>query len=125
MRSIGVLAVKARQLKSALFTLYLASKDPRVPLYVKILMLLIIAYALSPVDIVPDFIPVLGYVDDLIILPLGIYLVLKLIPEDVKAEYREKAGTQLPGGNLKWVGLAMIILVWLLVAFWIIVVFWL
>ena len=125
MRSIGVLAVKARQLKSVLFTLYLASKDPRVPLYVKILMLLIIAYALSPVDIVPDFIPVLGYVDDLIILPLGIYLVLKLIPEDVKAEYREKAGTQLPGGNLKWVGLAMIILVWLLVAFWIIVVFWL
>jgi len=125
MRSIGVFVLKARQLRNVIYTLYLASKDPRVPLYVKILMVLIVAYALSPVDIIPDFIPLLGYIDDLIILPLGIYLVFKLIPEEVKAEYREKAGTQLPGSNLKWVGLAMIILVWLLIAFWIIAVFWL
>ena len=125
MRSIGVFVVKTRQLRNAIYILYLASRDPRVPLYVKILMLLIIAYALSPVDIIPDFIPLLGYIDDLIILPLGIYLVYKLIPEEVKAEYRSKAGTELPGSNLKWLGLAMIILVWLLVAFWIVAVFWL
>ncbi|UCC16681.1 MAG: DUF1232 domain-containing protein [Dehalococcoidales bacterium] len=125
MKSIGILVLKAKQLRNIIYMLYFASKDPRIPLYVKILMLLIIAYALSPVDIVPDFIPVLGYIDDLIILPLGIYLVLKLIPEEIKAEYRAKAGTQLPGGNLKWVGLAMIILVWFLIAFWIIAVFWL
>ena len=125
MRSIGIFVLKARQLRNVIYTLYLASKDPRIPLYIKILILLIVAYALSPVDIIPDFIPLLGYIDDLIILPLGIYLVFKLIPEEVKAEYREKAGTQLPGSNLKWVGLAMIILVWLLIAFWIIAVFWL
>ena len=68
MRSIGVFVLKARQLRNVIYTLYLASKDPRVPLYVKILMLLIVAYALSPVDNIPDFIPILGYIDDLIIL---------------------------------------------------------
>lgn len=125
MRSTDALVLKARQLKNVLYMLYLASRDPRVPLYVKILLLVIIAYALSPVDIVPDFIPVLGYVDDLIILPLGIYLVLKLIPSEIKEEYREQAGTRLPGSSLKWVGLAMIILTWFLVAFWIVAVFWL
>lgn len=125
MRSISVLVLKARQLRKTLSTLYLASRDPRVPLHVKILLLLIVAYALSPVDLVPDFIPVLGYVDDLIILPLGIYLVLKLIPEEIKAEYRDKAGIQLPGSNIKWLGLAVIIFVWLLIAFWIMAVFWL
>ncbi|HEY94686.1 MAG TPA: DUF1232 domain-containing protein [Dehalococcoidia bacterium] len=125
MKSVGAFVLKTRQLKNLIYTLYLASKDPRIPLYVKILMLLIIAYALSPVDLVPDFVPLLGYIDDIIILPLGIYLVFKLIPEEIKAEYREKAESQVPGSNLKWVGLAMIILVWLLIAFWIIAVFWL
>jgi len=125
MRLISVLILKARQLKNTLFMLYLASRDPRVPLYVKILLLLILAYALSPIDLVPDFIPLLGYLDDLIILPLGIYLVLKLIPEEVKAEYHDKSGTRLPGSSIKWLGLAAVIFVWLLIAFWIIVVFWL
>jgi len=125
MKTIGVLVHKVRQLRNTVYMLYLASKDPRVPLYVKILLLLIIAYALSPVDLIPDFIPLLGYLDDLIILPLGIYIVLKLIPEEVKADYREKAGTRLPGGNLKWIGLVMIIIIWFLIAFWIIAVFWL
>ena len=125
MRSIGAFVLKARKLRSTIYMLYLASRDPRVPVYVKILMLLIIAYALSPVDIVPDVIPIAGYIDDLIILPLGIYLVFKLIPEEVKEEYREKAGTHIPGSRLKWVGLAMIINIWLLIVFWIIVVFWL
>ncbi|UCD10039.1 MAG: DUF1232 domain-containing protein [Dehalococcoidales bacterium] len=124
MRSIDVLVLKARQLKNTIYILYLASRDPRVPLYVKILLLMIIAYALSPVDIVPDFIPLLGYIDDLVILPLGIYFVFKLIPEEVKSEYQRKAGTQLTGSNLRWVGLAIVILIWLLTAFWIIVVFW-
>lgn len=125
MRSIGVLVLKARQLRNTICFLYLASKDPRVPLYVKILLLLIIAYALSPVDLIPDFIPLLGYIDDLIVLPLGIYLAFKLIPEEVKADYREKVGTKQPGSNIKWIGLAMIIIIWLLIVFWIIAVFWL
>ena len=125
MKSLRLLVRKARQLRKVIFTLYLASRDPRVPLYVKVLMLLILAYALSPVDLIPDFIPVLGYIDDLIILPLGIYLVLKLIPEEVKIEYYEKAATKIPGNKLKWIGLAMVIFIWLLVAFWVIIVFWL
>jgi len=125
MRLIGKFVTKTRQLRRAMYVLYLASKDPRVPLYVKILILLIIAYALSPVDLIPDFIPLLGYIDDLVILPLGIYLAFKLIPEEVKSEYREKAEVHLPGSNLKWAGLAMIIVVWLLIAFWIVAVFWL
>ena len=125
MNTIGALVLKARKLRNSIYMLYLASRDPRVPLYVKILMLLIIAYALSPIDIIPDVIPIAGYLDDLIILPLGIYLVFRLIPEEVKAEYQEKAGTHIPGSRLKWVGLAMIVVIWLLIAFWIIAVFWL
>ncbi len=125
MKSLRLLVRKARQLRNVIFTLYLASRDPRVPLYVKVLILLILAYALSPVDLIPDFIPVLGYIDDLIILPLGIYLVLKLIPEEVKKEYHEKAATTLPGNKLKWIGLVLVIFIWLLVAFWVIAVFWL
>lgn len=125
MKSLGIFVFKVKQLKNSIYILYLASRDPRVPVYIKLLMLLIIAYALSPVDIVPDFIPVLGYIDDLIILPLGIYLVFKLIPEEVKADYREKAGIQLPGSRLRWIGLTMIIGIWFLIAFWIIAVFWL
>ena len=125
MNTINTFVLKARKLRNSIYMLYLAGRDPRVPLYVKILMLLIIAYALSPIDIIPDVIPIAGYLDDLIILPLGIYLVYKLIPEEVKAEYQEKAGTRIPGSRLKWIGLAMVIVIWLLIAFWIIAVFWL
>ena len=125
MITISTLALKARKLKNTIYILYLATRDPRVPLYVKILILLIIAYALSPIDLIPDFIPLLGYIDDLVILPLGIYLVFRLIPDEVKSEYREKAEVRLPGSNLKWAGLAMILVVWLMIAFWIVAVFWL
>lgn len=125
MRSIGAFLLKARQLKNVIYTLYLSGRDPRVPMYVKILLLLIIVYALSPFDVVPDFLPLFGYMDDLIVLPLGIYLVLKLIPEEVKAEYHAKARMKLPGSNLKWLVLAVTIFIWLLIAFWIIAVFWL
>jgi uncharacterized membrane protein YkvA (DUF1232 family) len=71
--------------------IYLASRDPRVPWYVKILAVAIAGYALSPIDLIPDFIPVLGYLDDLIIVPLGIWLVVALIPEEVMHEYRAMA----------------------------------
>ena|ERR1700686_2340761 len=68
--------------------IYLAARSPHVPWHAKILAMAVAGYALSPIDLIPDFIPVLGYVDDLIIVPLGIWLVLSLIPEDVMAEYR-------------------------------------
>jgi len=81
----------ARIVKRDVHALYLASRDPRVPWYAKALALVVAAYALSPIDLIPDFVPVLGYLDDLILLPLGVLLVLKLIPRDIMAECRVKA----------------------------------
>ncbi len=74
------------------YAIYLASRDPRVPWYAKVLAVAVAAYALSPIDLIPDFIPVIGYLDDLVILPLGIWLVVSLIPDNVMVEYRAKAG---------------------------------
>lgn len=82
---------KARHLKTEVHALVLAYKDPRVPWYAKAFMGLIIAYAVSPIDLIPDFIPVLGYVDDLVIVPVGIRLAIKMIPKDVLEECRQKA----------------------------------
>lgn len=82
---------QAAALKREVLALYLAYKDPRVPWYAKLLAAGIVAYAFSPIDLIPDFIPVLGYLDDLLLLPIGIYFVLKMIPDDVMSECREKA----------------------------------
>nr|WP_258455158.1 YkvA family protein [Aequorivita sp. CIP111184] len=71
--------------------LHLAYKDRRTPWYAKVLIFVIIAYALSPIDLIPDFIPIIGYLDDLILLPIGIYFAVRLIPENVKAECSIKA----------------------------------
>jgi uncharacterized membrane protein YkvA (DUF1232 family) len=71
--------------------LYLASRDPRVPWYTKALAIVVAGYALSPIDLIPDFIPVLGYLDDVILVPLGVLLVIRLIPPEIMAEHRELA----------------------------------
>lgn len=81
----------ARTIKRDVHAIYLAARDSRVPWYAKALGIVVAAYALSPIDLIPDFIPVLGYADDLIIVPLGILLVVKLIPAPVLAEYRAVA----------------------------------
>lgn len=81
----------ARGLKRDVHALYLAARDPRVPWYAKAVALLVAGYALSPIDLIPDFVPVLGYLDDLIIVPLGILLAVRLIPPEVLAEHRETA----------------------------------
>src|SRR6478735_10023357 len=87
----------ARALKRDVHAVYLAARDPRTPWYVKALALAVAAYALSPIDLIPDFIPVLGYVDDLLIVPLGIALVIRLIPAEVMAEHRARAAAaQIP-----------------------------
>ena len=78
----------ARRLSRDTDAIYLASRDPRVPWYAKFLAIAVAGYALSPIDLIPDFIPVLGYLDDLIIVPLGIWLVVSLIPEQIMDEYR-------------------------------------
>jgi uncharacterized membrane protein YkvA (DUF1232 family) len=81
----------SRILKRDVHAIRLAARDPRVPWYAKALGLAVAAYALSPIDLIPDFVPVLGYLDDLILVPLGIALVVKLIPANVLAEHREQA----------------------------------
>ncbi len=81
----------AREIKRDVHALYLAARDPRVPWYAKAVALAVAAYALSPIDLIPDFIPVVGYLDDLIIVPLGIVLAVRLIPADILAEHRATA----------------------------------
>jgi uncharacterized membrane protein YkvA (DUF1232 family) len=85
------LKIWARTLGRDSHAVYLASRDPRVPWHAKLLAIAVAGYALSPIDLIPDFIPILGYLDDLIIVPLGIWLVVSLIPDEVMAECRAEA----------------------------------
>jgi uncharacterized membrane protein YkvA (DUF1232 family) len=106
----------ARQLKTETYAIYLAYRDPRVPWYARLFAACVVGYAFSPIDLVPDFIPVVGYLDDLILIPLGITLALKMIPTQVLAECREKAREAV--GQDKPVSTraaAIIVAIWLLV----------
>jgi uncharacterized membrane protein YkvA (DUF1232 family) len=102
----------ARHLNRDGHAICLAARDPRVPWHVKILALAVAAYALSPIDLIPDFIPVIGYLDDLIILPLGILLVVSLVPEAVMAEYRIKA-SEAGRRPISTAGMIAIIVLWI------------
>ncbi len=116
---------KVKQLKTEVIVLYFAFKDRRTPWYAKALIAVIIAYALSPVDLIPDFIPVLGYLDDLILVPAGIYLAIKLVPKEILEEHRQKAGTRSIDSRAKWIASAVIVVIWLLVLYLIIKAIWL
>jgi len=108
---------RARYLKAESFALYLAARDPRTPWYVKFLVGGIVAYAYSPIDLIPDFVPVLGYLDDLILIPLGIALVIKLVPDAVLAECRTRAQETLQNGKpVSRVAGAVIVVIWLALA---------
>ncbi len=112
---------KARALKQELHALYLACKDKRTPWYAKVLGICVIGYALSPIDLIPDPIPILGYVDDLILLPLGIAAVRKMIPLEILAECREKAmEASTKPKKRNWIAASVIIAIWVLVAIWVI-----
>ena len=106
----------ARYVKRDVLALYLAARDPRVPWYAKALAALVAAYALSPIDIIPDFIPVLGYLDDLILLPLGIAAVVRLIPDEVMADLRTQAEERILTRPRSWVGASVVVLLWVVVA---------
>lgn len=110
----------AKKLKQQLVMLHLAYKDERTPWLAKILIFIIIAYALSPIDLIPDFIPIIGYLDDLILLPIGIYFALKLIPEEVKREALQKAEDYKWDKKNNWIIGGIVILVWLIVGYWIV-----
>lgn len=106
----GKLKTWARSIRRDTHALYLAARDPRVPWYAKALAICVAGYALSPIDLIPDFIPVIGYVDDAILVPLGILAVVKLIPPEVMAEHRAAAALAVnrPVSRLAAVIIAMI-----------------
>lgn len=118
MSLLTTLRTWARSLKREVAALYFAARDPRTPRGVRILAIVVVAYALSPIDLIPDFIPVLGYLDDLILVPLGIWLVVRLLPPAVLAEARRRAdalAAKLPKVLLAGV---LIVLIWLGAAIW-------
>jgi uncharacterized membrane protein YkvA (DUF1232 family) len=107
---------RAQQLKQDVYAVYLAYKDPRVPWYAKLLAACVVAYAFSPIDLIPDFIPILGYLDDLVLVPLGLYLVLKMIPDEIIIECREKARLMASQRKPNWLAAAVIIAIWIALA---------
>jgi uncharacterized membrane protein YkvA (DUF1232 family) len=108
----------AGRLKSETHALYLAYRDPRVPWYAKLFAALVVGYAFSPIDLIPDPIPVLGYLDDLILVPLGVALAVRMIPEDVLAESRQKAREMVERGErpVSRAAAAVIVVLWLALA---------
>lgn len=107
----------ARHLKAETFALYLAARDPRTPWYAKLLVAGIVAYALSPIDLIPDFVPVFGYLDDLVLIPAGIAFAIRLIPQPVMADCRERARKAIVNGKpVSLLAGALIVFIWLALA---------
>lgn len=113
----------ARSIKRDVVALWIAARDRRVPWYAKAAAGAVAAYALSPIDLIPDFVPVLGYLDDLLIVPLGILLAVKLVPHDLMAQFRAEAAAR-DGRPLSQVGAAAVIALWMAGAASLICLFW-
>jgi uncharacterized membrane protein YkvA (DUF1232 family) len=118
----------AQRLKVDAYTLYLVMRHPGVPWYARLLAAAVAGYAFSPIDLIPDFIPVLGYLDDLLIVPAGVYLALKLVPRPVLEECRQQARLAMAQGKpVSRVAAAVIIVIWavlILVAIYFLVQFY-
>lgn len=121
---VAELKQRARRLKTETFALYLAARHPGTPWYAKLFVAGIVAYALSPIDLIPDFVPVLGYLDDLILIPAGIALAIRMVPPSVLAECRAQAEKVMSQGKPVnriagtvivgiWVALAALLAVWI------------
>ena len=109
---------RARALKDEAFAIYVAAKDPRTPWYAKALIFFVLAHTFSPIDLIPDFIPILGYLDDLIITPLGIALAVRLIPPEVMQEARSAVTSRSVDRGIGKIGMVIILLVWILAIIW-------
>jgi uncharacterized membrane protein YkvA (DUF1232 family) len=123
MRLLTEFKQRVRRLKAETFALYLAARHPGTPWYAKVFIASIVAYAFSPIDLIPDFVPVLGYLDDLILIPMGIALAIRMVPPAVLAECRARAQEVMSEGKpvsriagaviaLIWVALAVLLAVW-------------
>lgn len=106
------LQVWAKRIKHDVITLFIASRDPRTPRLAKTIALIVVAYALSPIDLIPDFIPIIGLLDDVVLIPLGIILAVRLIPPPLWQEFRASAQTQDQMVPMRW-GAWIVICVWL------------
>jgi uncharacterized membrane protein YkvA (DUF1232 family) len=105
----------ARTLKKEAIAVYLAAKDPRTSWYAKVIAICTVAYALSPIDLIPDFIPILGYLDDVIIVPAGIALAIRLIPAEVMDDARKKAADSSVERSVGYIGAGIIAIIWIVV----------
>lgn len=109
----------ARFMKKSLYMLYFAAKDSRVSLPVKVFTVAVVAYAFSPIDLIPDFIPILGYFDDVLIVPVGIYLALKMLPKSVIQDCTKLAEEQLLSDKPRnWYAAAIILMIWIAIFVW-------
>jgi uncharacterized membrane protein YkvA (DUF1232 family) len=107
---------KAKQLKKQVIIVYLAYRHEAVKWYVKAFLLLLLVYSISPIDLIPDFIPIFGLLDELILIPLGIIIAMKIIPPNIWEECREKAEKGVSINNkYKKTGAALIVLIWIIV----------
>lgn len=114
-RLVDDLRRRARGLAAETRALSLAARDPRVPWYARLLVAAVLAYALSPIDLIPDVVPVLGYLDDLLIVPLGLALALRMVPPEVLAECRARARAEQSGGRaVSRGGAVAVVLIWVL-----------
>ena len=123
MAALSSLKSWARNLRRDIVALWVAARDPRVPWYAKLAAGAVAAYALSPIDLIPDFIPVLGYLDDIVIVPFGILLAIKLIPAPLMAEFRQEA-IRLEEKPKSYLGMAAIAAIWLCAAVWLAWLLW-
>ena len=112
MEILKKLKEKGQGLKSNVFLLYRSSRDPRMPLHVKILALLIVAYIISPIDIIPDFIPVLGLLDEVILVPIFLTFTVSLIPDEIRQEYQQQDVLNIEDRRLAVMGSVMVLLIW-------------
>lgn len=113
-RFVQTWSQRARGLQTEASALYLAYRDPRVPWYAKVYLVCVLAYLFSPIDLIPDFIPILGYLDELLLMPVFIAVARKLVPEPVLNEYRAQAQERTAQGRPRiWIGAVIIIIVWI------------
>jgi uncharacterized membrane protein YkvA (DUF1232 family) len=113
----GKMRAWAKALKRDVLALWLAARDPRTPWYAKLIAAAVAGYALSPIDLIPDFLPVIGYLDDLVLIPLGIALCVKLLQPELMNEFRAKA-TEIRERPISKVAAALIVLLWIACAMW-------
>jgi uncharacterized membrane protein YkvA (DUF1232 family) len=120
---LAKLKARARQLETETYALYLAYRDRRVPFYARAFAALVVAHTVSPIDLIPDIIPVLGYLDDLIITPLGLAIALRMIPPEVMGQAREQAALAAAEGRIRTrAGIAIVLCTWAVGAVLVIVV---